>query len=418
MTDTTFAKELRCLYCDTRYPLGPFFEGCRACATEDFRSGLTPVYDYAAVKDAIGDGPLAAQGDGIWRYGRLLPVKTRDHQLSLGEGNTPLLPMTRLASDLGIAELWVKDESRNPTLSFKDRNAAVAVGQALDLGARTIVASSSGNHGVAAAAYSARAGLPCVVVTYAGISPALSLMIRAYGARLGITSREIRTEVVAAGVRTRGWTPVTNITDIPTSTAFGHEGYKTIAFELFDQLDRKVPDFVVVPVGNGEGLFGIWKGFSELMLLGRTESVPRMLAAEPAGGPLAGAVAAHARGGDAISRVRSFSTVSRGIGGAVSSYMSLRAIEASGGLVDQAGDEAVLEAQHDLAGAGIFAEPASAAALAVLKAAAERGQLAPSARVVLVNTSSGVKNLEAVADLYDAPFILSAADQALDLLSA
>lgn len=417
MNGTSFATGLRCLHCDARYPLGPLFEGCTACATKDFRSGLTPVYDYAALKQVIGDGPLEERGDGIWRYRRLLPGTDRAHELSLGEGRTPLLPMPRLAAELGVAELWLKDEARNPTLSFKDRNAAVTIGKALDLGARTIVASSSGNHGLATAAYAARAGLTCVVVTYAGISPALSLMIRAYGARLGITTREGRWEIVGAGVRTRGWFPATNFTDIPTCSAYGHEGYKTIAYELFEQLEGVVPDLVVVPVGNGEGLFGVWKGFSELELLGRTSSTPRMLAAEPAGAPLAGALAAQAGGGGAIGRVTSLKTVARGIGGTVSSYMSLHTVQASGGLVAQVGDADVLSAQRDLAREGIFAEPASAAALAALRVAAGRGDLARESKIVLVNTSSGLKNLDAVADSYDAPLTLSAADPALELLS-
>jgi len=96
MNDTNFATSLRCLRCDTRYPLGPLFEGCSACATDDFRSGVTTVYDYAALKEALRDGPLEERGEGIWRYRRLLPVMEREHQLSLGEGNTPLLPMPRL----------------------------------------------------------------------------------------------------------------------------------------------------------------------------------------------------------------------------------------------------------------------------------------------------------------------------------
>ena len=256
-----------------------------------------------------------------------------------------------------------------------------------------------------------------MVVTYAGISLALSLMIRAYGARLGITTREGRWEIVGAGVRTRGWFPATNFTDIPTCSAYGHEGYKTIAYELFEQLEGVVPDLVVVPVGNGEGLFGVWKGFSELELLGRTSSTPRMLAAEPAGAPLAGALAAQAGGGGAIGRVTSLKTVARGIGGTVSSYMSLHTVQGSGGLVAQVGDADVLSAQRDLAREGIFAEPASAAALAALRVAAGRGDLARESKIVLVNTSSGLKNLDAVADSYDAPLTLSAADPALELLS-
>ncbi|MBI2762047.1 MAG: pyridoxal-phosphate dependent enzyme [Chloroflexi bacterium] len=398
----TFAVGLRCVRCDAAYPLAPMYEGCPACATPEFRSGLTPDYDYAALRAALGDGPLAETGrPGIWRYRRLLPVTDAAHEVSLGEGGTALVSLPRLAEELGAAGLWVKDESRNPTWSFKDRNAAVSVGKALDFGARTVAASSSGNHGVAVAAYAARAGLGCVVLTYPGIPAGARALIGAFGARLVVTTREGRWTGLREGVAARGWFPVTTFTDIPTNGAYGHEGYKTIAYELVEQLGGAAPDIVVVPTSYGEGLYGVWKGFDELRRLGMIAETPRMLACEPTGGPLA---VAFGRGeGGPIARVPERSTVARGIGGTVNSYIAVAALAASDGLVAQATDEEIVCAQRDLAAEGVLAEPASAAALAGLRAIARRGELPPGRRIVLVSTSGGLKNLEALLALHHEP---------------
>jgi threonine synthase len=286
----------------------------------------------------------------------------------------------------------VKDESRNPTWSFKDRHAAVTIGKALEFGARTVAASSSGNHGMAVAAYAARARMSCVVFTYPGIPPAVRALIEAYGARLVVTTREGRWTGVRDGVRDQGWYPATTFTEIPTGSTYGHEGYKTIAYELHEQLRGATPDLVAIPTSYGEGLFGVWKGFDELRRLGLITKTPRMLACEPDGGPLALAV------GDsrAIARVAPRPTVARGIGGTVSSYIAVAALAGSGGLVAQATDEEILHAQRDLAREGIMAEPASSAVLAGLRALARRGGLPAGQRVVLINTSSGLKSLDAL----------------------
>jgi threonine synthase len=152
----SFATGLRCLRCAAQYPLGPACEGCPACATDTFRSSLTPEYDYDALRVDLGDGPLAEPGEGVWRYRRLLPVQDQSHDISLGEGRTALISLPRLARELGAATVLLKDESRNPTWSFKDRNVAVTVAKARELGANTVVAASSGNHGISVAAYAAR----------------------------------------------------------------------------------------------------------------------------------------------------------------------------------------------------------------------------------------------------------------------
>lgn len=394
---------LRCVSCDTRYPLGAMHEGCLTCATDAFRSGLTPDYDYDAIRREIGAGPLAEAGAGIWRYRRLLPVLDPAHEISLGEGATALLPMPAIAHELEADDVWVKDESRNPTLSFKDRHASVTISKAHELGAGMVMASSSGNHGAAVAAYAARAGMGAIVLSYAGLSEAASTLIQAYGATLAITTREGRWTVIREGIERFGWYPATNFTDIPTNGPYGHEGYKAIAFELHDQLSGRVPDYVLVPTSYAEGLYGIWKGFDELRRLGLAERVPRMVACEPAGGPLAEAW----RGvGRPIARVEAQPTVARGIGGSVNSYLGIAALRASEGCVVQASDDEILDAQGELARQGLFAEPAAAASLAGLRALRASGRLESGASVVLISTSSGLKHLAPVVARMPAPIEL------------
>ena len=381
------ALGLVCPRCEARFPIAPMHEGCPACAEDDVRSGLTPEYDLEAVRASLADGQLAEQGEGIWRFRRLLPLAPGAPEISLGEGRTPLVAAPTLATELGAGAIWVKDESRNPTWSFKDRNAAVAVSMAASFGASVVVASSSGNHGAAVAAYAARAGLGCVVVTYPGIPQAAADHIRAYGARLVITSRAGRWSLLREGVRERGWYPVTNLTEIPTNDAYGHEGYKAIAYELFEALQGEVPEYVVVPTGYAEGLFGIWKGFDELVTLGLATHSPRLVACEPVGGPLGEA----RRRGLPVARVEPRPTIARGIGATASSYFGSVALERSSGLVAQADDVAIQRAQADLAGIGIYLEAAAASTLAGLRELVDRQQVPRGARIVLIGTSAGLR---------------------------
>lgn len=409
----SFAIGLRCAHCDATFPMEPMHEGCPTCATEDFRSGLTTDYDYDAIRRSLRGGSLADPGSGPWRYRRLLPVADRAHEVTLGEGATALVPMPGLAGVAGGGEVWLKDESRNPTWSFKDRHAAVTISKARELGARMVMASSSGNHGAAVAAYAARAGLGAIVLTYAGLSEAASTLIQAYGATLAVTTREGRWAVIREGIERFGWFPATNFTEIPTNGPYGHEGYKVIAFEIHDELGGRVPDYVFVPTAYAEGLFGIWKGFDELRRLGVTDRVPHMVACEPAGGPLAQAWQDPSR---PIARVDAKPTVARGIGGSVNSYLGIAALQRSDGRVVQCDDEEILDAQGMLAHHGIFAEPAAAAGLAGLRRIRDDGGVEARSTIVLISTSSGLKHLAPTVARYPPPVELP--QPTLDALAA
>jgi len=388
----TYLRHLSCAYCSMEFAVEPMSAGCPTCRTETFASGVTAVYDYDRIRRDIGQGPLAEAGEGIWRYRRLLPLQQPTHEISLGEGGTPLIAVPELAHELRAEQVWIKDESRNPTWTFKDRNAAVTVSKAVEFGAKAIVVSSSGNHGVAIAAYAARAGLECIVLTYPGIPSSASSLIEAFGARLIITEPDKRWGVMETGMREHGWYPASNYTVIPTNGAYGHEGYKTIAYEIADTLGE-IPDVISVPTAYGEGLFGIWKGFEELTQLGAATRVPRMLACEPAGGPL---LLTTYDAAPHIVRVPRTATVARGIGGSVNSYISVAALQASDGWVAQPDDSQIMAAQRGLSALGFFVEPASAASLAGLRVLASQRRLPEGLRIVVINTSSGLKNLEAM----------------------
>ena len=367
--------------------------GCPSCASETFASGLSPTYDYEQLARDLDGGPLAETGPGLWRYRRLLPVQDPAYEISLGEGTTPLIAMPSLERELNAEQVWVKDESRNPSWTFKDRNAAVTVSKAVEFGAKAIVVSTSGNHGASTAVYAARAGLDCIVLTYPGIPDGTRALIEAVGARLIVTEPDERWRLMAEGMSEHGWYPASNYTDIPTNSAFGHEGYKTISYEIHEELGG-APDLVSIPTALGEGLFGIWKGFVELSRLGLVDAIPQMVACEPAGGPLSPAMRDPEQ---PLARVARATTVARGIGGSVNSFISVAALRASGGMVAQVDDAAVLDARRTLAGEGLFVEPASAAGLAGLRILARDGDLPQGLRIVLVNTSSGLKNFQSVA---------------------
>ena len=160
----TMVTGLKCLNCGHKFPEGQFFEGCKECQTEKLRSNLTVTYNYERLKNIVTKELFASRRHDLWRYKELLPVDS-NFIVSMGEGGTPLIQCFKMNISLNIYELYIKDESRNPTWSFKDRLASVAISKACEFGVSTIVTSSTGNHGAATAAYAARAGLPCIVLT-------------------------------------------------------------------------------------------------------------------------------------------------------------------------------------------------------------------------------------------------------------
>ncbi|SED97305.1 pyridoxal-phosphate dependent enzyme [Streptomyces sp. TLI_105] len=357
-----------------RHPLWPpLTRGCPVTSTEDVAYPLDIDYAYDRVPADLFTRPAA---HGLERWAPLLPPLAAP---GLGEGGTPLVELPD-----GV---WIKDESRNPTWSHKDRLNRVAVSAAVASGARGVVVSSSGNHGAAAAAYAARAGLPCAVFTSPSAPPAVASHLRAYGATVLTVPYESVRPLMRRIVDELGFQSVSSVTDTAhTGHPFGPEGYKTLAYELALDLGR-APAEVYLPTGYGELLFGVAKGFQELARLGVTDSVPRLYAAEPAA---AGALTEALRTGRPVARVPVGPTAAYAIDCEVNSYRGVLAVRTTGGAARTVTDGQMAAARAELAAQGIWCETSSAAGLAALRAHGARETDGP---VVCVVTSSGYKDI-------------------------
>ena len=400
---------LTCIRCGQAAPLDAFDRACDRCAADGVASNLS--VDY-------GERPVPARDDvppwpnTMWRFAGQLPLAI-DEAVSLGEGATPMIA----ADGLAPCRLLLKDETRNPTWSFKDRLASIAVSWAKHLGAKLIATSSSGNAGAAAAAYAARAGLPCVVLTFEGVAPAMVAQIRSYGAMvLTVATKDDRWAVLSEAVRELGWFPTSPFFGPAIgSNPIGLEGYKTIAYEIAEQLDWRAPDWCVLPVCYGDALYGMWKGFEEMRRWGWIDSSPRLIAAE-----VSGSLTAALMGDDAMPPEvpRTGPSLAVSIDVTRGTYQALHALRQSGGTAVTLDDDALLDWQRRLAsGSGLFVETSSAAALAAVDRLTESGTIGREDTVVAVLTASGLKDAGAgVAEPKSAPKVSADLDSVLGAL--
>jgi len=364
----------------------PLTEGCPITSTPAEQYPLEVAFRYERVDPRLFDQPPLP---GLDRWAPLLPPLMPG--LSLGEGGTALVESPRLAQWANLkTQLYVKDESANPTWSHKDRLNLCTVSAAVASGAPGVAVASSGNHGASAAAYAARAGIKCIVVASTGVAPAMRQFITAYGATLVTVPTDARWPVLRELVRGTGFQPVSNLTHFHTGHPFGPEGYKTIAYELFLSLGRRVPGAVVVPTGAGELLYGVWKGFKELRLLGLTNRTPRIYSAEPAArGPLARAMAAGKR----MAEVSPRPSLASSIMVTVSSYRGVAALEESNGQALLVDDDEMIAARDELARDGQWQELSGAIGIAALRRAVREGAEFEGP-VVAILTSSGLKDVQ------------------------
>jgi threonine synthase len=411
------AEALQCLRCEARYPVGRYFLGCPACRLKGTPTNLALRYSQAELTAAAARAKVAT-GTGMWRYRDLLPVDD-EFIITLNEGGTPLVPVPRLGAQLGVPNLYVKDESRNPTGSFKDRLASAAVSMARQMHAQVIVGSSSGNAGAATAAFSARAGLPCVMFTTKQFPLAMRVQMAVYGTCL-VAAPTIadRWLLVQEGVEQLGWFPVT-VFSHPYfgSSCYGIEGYKTIGYEIVDQLGR-TPDHVVFPVGAGDAFSGAWRGLNEYQQAGVIDKLPRMHAAEVYG-PLEHALS---NGLDDCVEMPTgdIPSVAISVGSNLSTYQALQTLRQSGGSARTATNAEMLQAQRSLAALeGMYVETSSALSVAVLPRLLADGVIKPDATIVAVLTASGLKDPETTAaHMPEIPECTHTLDSALQVISA
>jgi len=367
------------------YPLWPpLTEGDPRFSTEKVAYPLEVAYDLS--------GPSAATAFDADRSGSMVDWQPLLPPLApgidLGAGSTPLIDGSAVAVQLGLdGELYFKDESQNPTWSHKDRLNTCAVSAAALSGAPGVVVASSGNHGASAAAFCARIGMPCVVIASAEAPPAIAGFLRAYGASVIPVPTPARWPLVREIVTRLGFHPVSNLTaSAHTGHPFGPEGYKTIAYECFLQLGRRVPAAVFVPCGYGELLFGVWKGFTELATLGLASHVPAMFASEPgARAPLHHALAT-ARD---VAHVAAGPTSAFSIGTTVGSYRGVIAVRRSGGAAIPVPEQQLTQARDILARHGLWQELSGSAGLGALMTP---GVSPPDGPIVCILTSSGFKD--------------------------
>jgi threonine synthase len=388
--------------CGVEEALGPRFEGCARCAAEGRVASLEVQYDHVRIRrdEAFS---RAGEGEGLWRFQALLPLDPdAGAPITLLEGDTPLLRLP----GAGPGRIWIKDETRNPTGAFKDRFQAVSVSMARAMGFGKVVASTTGNHGTALAAYAARAGLECVVFCDPRAPVVQRRLMRFYGARVAVLAA--RRQHLAWLVREHKWYPSTNMTPRPVGTPYGVEGYKTIAFELVEQLGRP-PDMMFVPVAAGDGLYGPWKGFRELRELGITTIAPRMIAVQATGcDPV---VQGFIRGLTTVPVHPDPQTVALSIADETAGAVSLRALRESGGAAVSVTDGAIAAAMRQMAQLGLAVEPSAAASVAAALAEQRAGHIGADQDVVCMVTGGLAKWPDDLARAIDGDELIGASEE-------
>lgn len=356
----------------------------------DCRAPLLARYDLAEVRERVSKDEVARRPRGLWRWRELLPVRDEANIVTLGEGDSPLLSARRLGASVGLRHLSIKDESGQPTGSFKARGLAMAVSKAKELGVTEFIVPTAGNAGGALAAYAARAGLKAHVFMPADAPEVNKAEVRAAGADLQLVDGLISDagRMAAEQSQEHGWFDVSTLKE-----PYRLEGKKTMGLELAEEFEWNLPDVIVYPTGGGTGLVGMWKAFEELEALGWIdERRPRMVSVQAAG--CAPIVKAFGEGAKRAEAWQNASTLAAGlrVPSPFADRLILRALHESHGTAVAVSDEEITRAQKQMAElAGIFAAPEGAATLAGAIQLKETGWLTADERVVLYNTGTGLK---------------------------
>jgi threonine synthase len=327
----------------------------------------------------------------MWRWRELLPVYDPAHIVTLGEGDTPLLPAPRLGAQLGLRRLYVKEEGLNPTGSFKARGLAAAISKAKELGVQKVIIPTAGNAGGALAAYAARAGLSAHIVMPRDTPKANQVESRIVGAAVELVDGLISEAARLAGEKARaeGWFDVSTFKE-----PYRAEGKKIMGYELAEQFEWALPDVILYPTGGGTGLVGMWKAFAEQSVLGWLKGAarPRMVAVQAEG--CAPVVKAFHAGAEACDFWPGAHTLASGlrVPKSFADRLILEDLRASEGTAVAVSDQAIIAAQRQLGAAeGIFGAPEGAATLAALDRLVRQGWVQPDERIVLFNTGTGLK---------------------------
>ena len=407
----SYITNLKCRECGQEYPISPLHV-CETCF-----GPLEVTYDYARIRAAISRSIIEKRPHNLWRYRELLPVDLDDKSELVGpnSGFTPLLHCKRLGAELGLKNLYIKDDTVNhPTLSYKDRVVSVSITKAREFGFTTVSCASTGNLATAVAAHAARAGLQCYIFMPEGVEAGKVVGSTIYGAKV-ITIRGNYDDVnrLCSEIADKyGWAFV-NINLRPFYT----EGAKTFGFEVAEQLGWRLPDHIVVPTAGGTILPKIAKAFKELKEVGLIKSGDFKIHSAQAAGSAPVIHALH-KGTDLITPVKP-DTIAKSIaiGNPADGFYVLKAVRDSGGWGEVATDPEIIDAIKLLARTeGIFAEPAGGTTLAVTLKLVKQGRIKADETVVVAITGNGYKTIEAVASAIDQPSKIDARLKDFDAL--
>jgi len=385
----SFAQEIVCSRCGKRFPLSELQNLC-PCG-----SPLLVRYDLEKAKTAFAKSALAGRVASLWRYRELLPLQDEANLISLGEGYTPLLDAKRLGAELGLRQLWIKDEAQNPTGSFKDRGLSLAISRAKELGVRKAAIPSAGNAGGSFAAYAARAGIEAHVFMPRDTPAANQIEVAQYGAKLTLVDGLINDcgLIIAERKAAEGWFDVSTLKE-----PYRVEGKKTMGYEIAEQLNWRLPDVIIYPTGGGTGLIGMWKAFGELEEMGWIgRARPRMVSVQASGcAPIVKAFADNKASAEPWPNAQTVASGLR-VPQAVADFLMLQILRESGGTaLSVSDDEMLAEIPRVGKAEGIFFFPEGAACVAALRGLVANGWIKPDEEVIIFNTASGLKYLDVI----------------------
>lgn len=387
MTNVT---HLECAACATRYEPARLYNVCEKCGKP-----LLVRYDLEEAQRSLTRNSLRTRRSDMWRYREVMPVASDANIVSLGEGWTPMLHAVRLGSALGMNELYIKDESLNPTQSFKARGMSAAVSMAKELGVTKVAAPSAGNAGGALAAYAARAGMEAHIFMPRDTPRANVVECEQVGAHVTLVDGLITDcgAEVAKRKDAEGWFDMSTLKE-----PYRVEGKKTLGYELAEFFDWTLPDVIVYPTGGGTGLIGMWKAFDEMEEMGWISADrPRMITVQSEGcAPIVKAFEAGERFAPMFPDARTVASGLR-VPKAIGDFLILDAIRESQGAAVAVSDAELIAAVREIGAAeGLFVAPEGGACLPALRKLLGANKVGVDERVVLFNTGAGIKYLEAL----------------------
>jgi threonine synthase len=387
----TFVTHLECANCGQRYDATRVHNLCTSC-----QRPLWVRYDLEALKKTFSKRTLFGRPTTIWRYLEMLPVRDPDHIVSLTETVTPILETRRLAAEFGVKHLYVKDESRLPTGSFKARGMALAVSKAKEFGITKVAVPTAGNAGGALAAYAARAGIEAYVFMPEDTPLINQKECYLAGAKTFLVNGLITDcgRIVGEGKTAKGWFDVSTLKE-----PYRIEGKKTMGLEVAEQFDWELPDVILYPPGGGTGLIGMWKAFNELEALGwlKAPRKPRMISCQSDGcAPIAVAFETKQRFAKKFENAKTIASGIR-VPAAVGDFMILDAVRESGGVALATREEDIPKwMQLASSKEGIALCPESGVCLGALETLLQRKLIQPDERILIFNTGAAQKYPEAV----------------------